>query len=103
MKKMIAVGAAATALFGSLALAGPAAANAQTMSPSVSCTTWTDTAGPGHAGRYHANCAGKNVYVRATIKCSDGSTHTSAWRWEYAKAECPYGQAYRSGSYTTKA
>ncbi|MFD9631826.1 hypothetical protein [Streptomyces violascens] len=103
MKRMIAIGAAATALFGSVALAVPAAASAQSMSPAVSCTTWTDTAGPGHAGRYHAKCAGKNVYVQATIRCSDGSTQTSAWRWEYAKAECPYGQAYRSGSYRTRA
>ena len=34
------MGAAATALFGSVALAVPAPANAQAMSPAVSCTTW---------------------------------------------------------------
>ncbi|MFI6686569.1 hypothetical protein [Streptomyces sp. NPDC050485] len=102
MKKLIAIGAVATALFGSVA-AGTASASVPSMSPAVSCTTWHDAAGPGRAGRFHANCAGKNVYVQSTIRCSDGSTQTSAWRWEYAKAECPYGKAYRSGSYRTKA
>ncbi|MFF9457350.1 hypothetical protein [Streptomyces flaveolus] len=67
-----------------------------------SCITWKDAAGPAGAGRYHVRCSGTGQYVQATVNCDDGSTSTSAYRFEYAKAECPSGVKARGGSYRTK-
>ncbi|GAA3185610.1 MULTISPECIES: hypothetical protein [Streptomyces] len=75
------------------AMAAPAAA------ASWQCIGWSDNAGPGHAYRYHAKCAGSGLYVQARIRCYDGTTVYSAWRYEYAKAECPYG--VRDASWST--
>ncbi|MFI0976861.1 hypothetical protein ACH4SP_07510 [Streptomyces sp. NPDC021093] len=94
---------AALALAGGGIATTASTASATTADTGVrACITWKDSGGPGGAGRGHAKCAGMNVYVKATAKCADGSKHNSAWRWEYAKAECPYGTGIRSVSYQTK-
>jgi hypothetical protein len=68
----------------------------------ASCVKWTDNAGPGGGGRGHAKCDQMNVYVKTTVSCANGDKATSAWRWEYAKAECPTGIKARGVSYKTK-
>ncbi|MET9954369.1 hypothetical protein ABZ135_22870 [Streptomyces sp. NPDC006339] len=104
MKKIYS-GLAAAALMSSVLMAAPAVASAPS-APSeraaAACQTWHDNGGPGGAGRYHAKCAGSGKYVKATVRCANGSTATSSWRWEYAKAECPYGVDSSSGSYRTR-
>ncbi|MER7519100.1 hypothetical protein [Streptomyces sp. NPDC126499] len=101
MKKIYS-GLAAAALMSSVLMAAPAVASAPSERAAAACQTWHDNAGPGGAGRYHAKCAGSGKYVKATVRCANGSTSTSAWRWEYAKAECPYGVDSTSGSYSTR-
>ncbi|GAA3386873.1 hypothetical protein [Streptomyces roseoviridis] len=104
MKKIYS-GLAAAALMSSVLMAAPAVASAPGATgerAAAACQTWHDNAGPGGAGRYHAKCAGSGKYVKATVRCANGSTATSSWRWEYAKAECPYGVDSRSGSYSTR-
>ncbi|WP_186762701.1 hypothetical protein [Lentzea tibetensis] len=87
------------AIAGALAAASPASATTPdersvvVAQPRCSGPKWYDAAGPGGAHRAHATCNG--VYVKVTIYCADGSQHTSAWRWGYAKAECPYATAHR--------
>ncbi|BDM70053.1 hypothetical protein HEK616_35400 [Streptomyces nigrescens] len=76
-------------------------ATAQQPTSAAACTSWYDNAGPGGAYRGHAKCSG-NVDVKVWVKCSDGSTHTSAWRFQYAKAECPWGQRGRFAEYDTR-
>ncbi|MFI8962693.1 hypothetical protein ACIGO8_11285 [Streptomyces sp. NPDC053493] len=109
--KRISSGLAAAALLSSVLMAAPAVASAPSAQAApaaaggrsaAACQTWHDNAGPGGAGRYHAKCAGSGKYVKATVRCANGSTASSSWRWEYAKAECPYGVDYRSGSYSTR-
>ncbi|MBU3867100.1 hypothetical protein KN815_24470 [Streptomyces sp. 4503] len=105
--KRIALGIASLAL-ASVGLGGGVAvaadggeATAQQPTSAASCTTWADYAGPGGAYRGHAKCSG-NVDVKVWVKCEDGSTHASAWRFQYAKAECPSGQDGVSAEYDTR-
>ncbi|MCP9946790.1 hypothetical protein LUX12_21515 [Streptomyces somaliensis] len=100
MRKRIMSGLAAGVLLSSFVSAAPAAASAPP-APQA-CSTWIDSAGPGGAGRYHAKCAGSGKYVKATVWCANGSSSSSQWRWEYAKAECPYGVKARSGTYSLR-
>ena len=86
------VGAAGSglAIAGALAAGSPASATTPdegsvvVAQPRCSGPKWYDSAGPGGAHRAHATC--NNVYVKVTIYRTDGSQHTSAWRWGYAKA-----------------
>ncbi|GHH82144.1 hypothetical protein [Streptomyces capitiformicae] len=101
----VALGAAAVALGGSLFIAPTATAAAPgsasaAPAAAAACSSWFDTAGPGGAGRAHARCPGE--YVRIKVVCVDGSTSRSAWRYGYAKAECPYGVKWESGEYEVR-
>ncbi|MER5642137.1 hypothetical protein ABT095_35010 [Kitasatospora sp. NPDC002227] len=98
--KRLAIGIATAALLGTVFAATPAVA-ADSAGHLAGCITWYDKGGPGGAGRFHAKCAGTGVYVRTTLVCADGSSHTSAWRYEYQKSECPYGVAAERGYYGT--
>ncbi|MFG3117480.1 hypothetical protein ACGF4C_24150 [Streptomyces sp. NPDC048197] len=106
-RKRIALGFASLALAsgglgGGVAVAADSGeAAAQQPTRAAACISWYDNAGPGGAYRGHAKCSG-NVDVRVWVKCSDGSTHTSAWRFQYAKAECPWGQRGRFARYDTR-
>ncbi|MGP8296411.1 hypothetical protein ACTPOK_00205 [Streptomyces inhibens] len=103
-RKRIALGIATLALAsgglgGGVAVAsdGGDATVQQRTTSAAGCISWADHAGPGGAYRGHAKCSG-NVNVKVWVKCEDGSTHESAWRFQYAKAECPSGQ---NGSFAT--
>lgn len=87
----LAVGITATAPLDTAEAQPAAAANA------AACSAWWDTKGPGGAARAHARCPGE--YVRVKVVCVDGSSSQSAWRYGYAKAECPYGVKAESGVY----
>lgn len=105
MRKRLVTALSATAMFCCALAASPASANtSQALSPASiagGCTEWFDSAGPGGAGRYHVDCQG-NIYVQATVWCKDGSMSVSAWRYSYAKAECPYGVKAASGDFDTR-
>lgn len=98
-RKLFAAGVSSLAL-----VAGAVApAVAAPAGPAVhACIKWTDHAGPGHAGRGHAKCAGMRVYVQTTAYCRDGSVSVSRFNWEYAKAECPYATDIDSVDYRTR-
>ncbi|WP_066950317.1 hypothetical protein [Streptomyces lushanensis] len=97
-KKLFAVGVSSLAI--AAAPLGTAVA-AEAAPSAAACVKWTDSAGPGAAGRGHADCTGMNVYVVTTVNCADGSSSRSAKRWEYAKAECPYAIKARSVTFVT--
>lgn len=106
-RKRIALGFASLALAsgglggGVAVAAGNGEAAAQQPTRAASCISWYDHAGPGGAYRGHVKCSG-NVDVKVWVKCEDGGTHASAWRFQYAKAECSSGQNAVSATYKTR-
>ncbi|GAA3185606.1 MULTISPECIES: hypothetical protein [Streptomyces] len=89
---------ALSALPGTATATPPPRTAATSARPAPDCSRWHDNAGPGGAFRYHVNCDGYSVYVQAKVVCADGTSVKSAWRYGYAKAECPYG--VRSAGWT---
>ncbi len=101
MNHRLATGLTATAMLGSAFAAVPAAASTPASAQAAACTSWFDEKGPGGAERFHVNCEGTGLYVRTTALCEDGSTNQSAWKYQYAKSECPYAVKVSGAWYQT--
>lgn len=107
MRQRIATGIATAAVLCATTVAAAAPATAATpesvsRAAASACSKWYDNAGPGGARRYHVKCAGTGAYLRVWITCADGSKHTSVWRFEYQKAECPSGVRSGTGGWRWK-